>query len=87
MTLIFLTTAALFAAELLWFLRGLSRADAIPRTVGVEPTVSIVVAARNEEERIAECLESLIRVDYPASKLEIIVIDDRSTDRTGMIID
>jgi chlorobactene glucosyltransferase len=44
------------------------------------PLVSILVPARNEEKNIARCLESLIRLNYP--NYEILVIDDRSTDKT-----
>ncbi len=49
------------------------------------PFVSVLVPARNEEGKIGRCLESLVKQDYP--NLEIIVIDDRSTDRTGEIIE
>ncbi|MBS1993904.1 MAG: glycosyltransferase [Cyanobacteria bacterium SZAS LIN-2] len=48
------------------------------------PFVSILVPARNEEGKIARCLESLLAQDYP--NFELVVIDDRSTDRTGEII-
>jgi glycosyltransferase involved in cell wall biosynthesis len=44
------------------------------------PSVSVIVCAYNEEHYIAECLDSLARVDYP--NLEVIVCDDGSTDRT-----
>lgn len=50
------------------------------------PTVSIVIPARNEEHRIARCLESLSALDYPSDRLEIIVVDDRSTDRTAAVV-
>lgn len=49
------------------------------------PRVTVVVAARNEEEAIGGCLDSLLAQDYPS--LEIIVVDDRSTDATGAIAD
>ena len=48
------------------------------------PFVSILVPARNEEENIRACLTSLLKQDYP--DYEIIVIDDRSTDRTPQIL-
>ncbi len=48
-------------------------------------TVSVIVAARNEENSIKACLESLARQDY--SGYEVIVINDRSNDRTGKIIE
>ena len=46
------------------------------------PPVSIIVAARNEQENILACLESLDKMIYPEGKLEIIIIDDASTDNT-----
>ncbi|MCS6988356.1 MAG: glycosyltransferase [Chloroherpetonaceae bacterium] len=50
------------------------------------PVISVVVAARNEERNIARCLESLVNLDYPKEKLDIIIADDRSSDRTADII-
>lgn len=49
------------------------------------PSVSVVVAARNEERGIEEALRSLLALDYP--DLEIVVVNDRSTDGTGAILD
>ena len=49
--------------------------------------VSVIVAARNEEENILTCLKSLNELVYPEEKLEIIIVDDKSTDKTGEIID
>jgi cellulose synthase/poly-beta-1,6-N-acetylglucosamine synthase-like glycosyltransferase len=49
-------------------------------------SVTIVVPARNEEENIAACLDSVVTQDYPADKFEIIVIDDNSKDNTENII-
>lgn len=51
----------------------------------MEPAVSIIVAAYNTEEYIAHCLTSIINQTY--NNIEIIVIDDGSTDETGEIID
>ncbi len=48
------------------------------------PKVSIIVPARNEEEFISKCLDSLLEQDY--QNYEIIVIDDSSEDSTGEII-
>ncbi len=48
------------------------------------PEVSIIIPARNEEENISDCLESLLKQDYP--NLEIIVVNDSSNDRTENII-
>jgi len=48
--------------------------------------VSIIIAARNEEDNIGSCLESLVKQNYYPEKMEIIVINDRSEDHTGEII-
>lgn len=50
------------------------------------PNVSILVAARNEEENIADLLHSLIHLSYPKEKLQIIIGNDASTDKTAEII-
>ncbi|MFM7842620.1 MAG: glycosyltransferase [Planctomycetota bacterium] len=49
------------------------------------PKVSVVVAARNEQQHIESSIESLLRMDY--EPLEITVVNDRSEDRTGEILD
>lgn len=46
------------------------------------PFVSVIIAARNEERTIAQCLASIIEQDYPKHLYEIIVVDDHSTDQT-----
>ena len=46
------------------------------------PTVSIIVAARNEEENLPKLLRCLMTLDYPADKIEYAIVDDRSTDST-----
>lgn len=49
------------------------------------PFVSIIVPARNEEKNIRACVEALLNQDYP--NFEVIVIDDRSTDQTAVILE
>jgi cellulose synthase/poly-beta-1,6-N-acetylglucosamine synthase-like glycosyltransferase len=49
------------------------------------PLVSIVVPVRNEEATISDLLESLIRADYPPDRLEIIIVNDQSEDRTRAV--
>ena len=52
-----------------------------------EPTVSLIIAAFNEEKAILEKLENTLAMDYPADKLEIVVASDGSTDRTHEIVE
>ena len=49
------------------------------------PRLSVVVPARDEEQELKVSLASLLRQDYP--ELEVILVNDRSTDRTGEILD
>ena len=58
--------------------------DKFENTSKTNPKVSIILPARNEEEFIEKCLDSLIKQDY--KNYEIIVIDDSSEDDTGKII-
>lgn len=51
------------------------------------PNVSILVAARNEEENIADLLQSFTQLTYPKDKLQILIGDDDSTDKTAQIIE
>lgn len=51
------------------------------------PKVTVLIAAHNEETVIVNSLEALLDVDYPADRLEIMPVNDRSTDRTREIID
>jgi cellulose synthase/poly-beta-1,6-N-acetylglucosamine synthase-like glycosyltransferase len=51
-----------------------------------QPMVSVLIAARNEEKYLSTCLESLKKQNYPEDLLQIIVINDRSTDKTRDII-
>jgi len=50
------------------------------------PFISIIIAARNEENNIWNCIQSLINQTYPQNKFEIIVTNDHSTDNTVPII-
>ena len=56
------------------------------RTGTTSPSVSIIVAARNEESSIVRCIESLLQQDYPGGQFEIIIVDDHSTDGTEDIV-
>lgn len=63
--------------KLVWFIAD----DRIGTT-----TVSILIAARNEEEKLEKTILDILAQDYPASLVELIIVDDNSTDRTSEII-
>lgn len=48
--------------------------------------VSVLIAARNEEANIGRTLRDILKQDFPKELLEIIVVDDHSTDRTSEIV-
>jgi cellulose synthase/poly-beta-1,6-N-acetylglucosamine synthase-like glycosyltransferase len=50
------------------------------------PPVSVIVSMHNEQDNIASCLDQLLAQDYPSEKFEIILINDRSTDKTLELI-
>ena len=52
---------------------------------GVLPFVSIIIPAKNEGSVIGRCLESLVGLDYPKDKYEVVVVEDGSKDDTVKI--
>jgi glycosyltransferase involved in cell wall biosynthesis len=53
----------------------------------VEPSVSVIVAAHDEEAVIERRLENLLALDYPGDRLEILIASDASTDRTDELVE
>ena len=78
--LLYQGVAILFALEM-------PRLDPAPLepAAGPRPRVSVVIAARNEEDELPGTLDSLLAQDYPG--LEIVVVEDSSTDGTRAVID
>ena len=73
--------SALYVAGVIWFVAGMRKREGKNRQT---PFVSVVVAARDEVERIRECLGGLVAQDYP--NFEVVVVDDGSTDGTAKIV-
>jgi chlorobactene glucosyltransferase len=69
---------------ILWRLRRTSSlAGYSPEVPASAPVVSVIVPARNEAHNIESCLRSILGGSWPS--IEVIVVDDHSTDRTGDI--
>ena len=66
---------------------GVQRHPYIDIAVARWPMITVFIAAHNEEKVIAGCIEALLNTDYPADRLKIIPVNDRSKDSTGAIID
>ena len=82
-TLILLLTVSLILAigiRKMFYLKDIPQLETI-----CYPKVSIIIPALNEEKSIRQALNSILKLDY--NYFEIIVVDDRSTDGTGPILD
>lgn len=69
-------------------LRSAKKPKAPPKPASsFEPSVSILIPAFNEEKVIGRLLQRITELSYPKNKLQTVVIDDSSTDKTGQIAD
>src|SRR5574343_664036 len=50
------------------------------------PRISVLIAARNEEQNILRCLQSVAQLNYPSDKIQVLVGNDQSEDDTKMLI-
>ena len=53
---------------------------------GPAPFVSVVITVYNAERYLPRCLESLLALDYPKDRYEVVIVDARSRDRTQDIV-
>ena len=84
MELTFLALAVIYGSVIFYFYIGLNRIR--NKTGNSRLTVSVLVPARNEENNIISCLESLHSQSYPKELYEVIIIDDNSTDNTSDLV-
>jgi 1,2-diacylglycerol 3-beta-glucosyltransferase len=69
-----------------------TRPDSIPDPISLDsspeshPFISLVVAAKDEEAVITSLVEKLCALDYPASRYELWVVDDNSSDQTPLLL-
>ncbi len=93
--LIFWLTAAFLCITLLYLLldlrliAGLSRFSASGRSeegAPMPPSITVLVAARDEEANLPATLDALLAQDYPVGKMQIVVANDRSRDGTAAVL-
>lgn len=87
LSIISLLCTGLYLSVLSYLIRGWWQLKT-PAISGQQLTtkLTVLIAARNEEEKIALTIEDILAQDYPAHLFEIIIADDHSTDRTAEII-
>lgn len=78
--------ALLYTGIVLYMRRGWSIIPYFSSTRDIHTSVSIIIAARNEEANIARTIDAIMSQNFPKDKLELIIVDDHSSDRTAEII-
>ncbi|MBA4311126.1 MAG: glycosyl transferase [Chlorobiaceae bacterium] len=86
LSIILFTAVGIYLIELIILRIGIWKADHIPKNLRYEPFVTVMVAARDEEDFIGDCISSILNIDYPQNKIEIIIVNDSSTDKTPQIV-
>lgn len=74
----------LYSMQRMW---GTQRYPYAAITQAQWPMVTVFIAAHNEEKVIADSMRALLQTDYPPDRIKVVVVNDRSTDRTAQIVD
>lgn len=84
-----LLCTGVYLSVLCYLIRGWARLQTPPAPSPAKAyttKVTVLIAARNEEDKIALTIDDILAQDYPAELFELIIADDHSTDRTSEII-
>ena len=95
---LYLIITLIYFAEHFIYSIGIFRATSSPKTgepfdetepskLENYPFCTVLVCARDEEDNIGRCVESLAQIDYPTDRFEILIVDDKSTDKTPEILE
>lgn len=88
-----IVTSVLFALAYTWLMvlysKGWKKQPLFRLPEQYTPTtfITVIVPARNEEQHIGACIDSILAQKYPAELFEVIVIDDHSADNTKAIVE
>jgi len=82
--LLYLLLAIAYSLFIVWILQGLRRIR-MPWSGEIVKKVSVIIATRDEEQNIPFSLGTLLKQSHPRTHLEIIVVDDHSSDRTRSV--
>ncbi len=87
LSILSLLLTGLFLSVLIFVIVGWRKIKTpVVKQIGFNTRVTVLIAARNEEEKIHLTIEDILAQDYPKHLTEIIIVDDHSTDNTSRII-
>ncbi|MDZ4759404.1 MAG: glycosyltransferase [Bacteroidota bacterium] len=86
LTILLAYAAGFIGLQVLFLVSVFLMENVKPKTQNHEPFISILIAARNEEKSISYCLQSIIEMDYPPNKMELLIGNDNSTDNTAKLV-
>jgi cellulose synthase/poly-beta-1,6-N-acetylglucosamine synthase-like glycosyltransferase len=79
----------MYALLLLYYRRGwlaIENYDTLKTAADLHTKITVIIPARNEDENIKVCLDSIVNQTYPKKLFEVIVVDDHSTDNTAEVV-
>ncbi|ULQ51569.1 glycosyltransferase [Flavihumibacter fluvii] len=85
-TLVLLTAYAILLGYYHRSFKEVPENDPVPNDYLPSTTISLLIPARNEEQKIATCIESVLAQNYPHELLQCFIIDDHSDDQTSAIV-
>jgi cellulose synthase/poly-beta-1,6-N-acetylglucosamine synthase-like glycosyltransferase len=86
-SIISISLSLAYLGMVLFLRRGWGAVEAFNlKSTRFKTSVSILIAARNEEDKIFNTINDILAQDYPAGLMELIVVDDHSTDQTSEIV-
>ena len=86
LSLVILSLGTILYPLLLWVAARIKSRPVLQQELSL-PRLSVVIACRNEEAFIARKINNLLELDYPADRLEVVLVCAGSTDRTEVILD